>query len=610
MNSYQAVERFLKGYPCSLNSPFIFLDTAARDRENQKTHLFTNFQDILVFKPHDDLELFFKKIETYHRKGYWLVGYFAYEFGSYLESVLLPFKKNASIPLAWLGVCRQPLTVKRKIPFREDKLSKYKITRIQPNLSYKHYSQQIAKIKHYLKEGLTYQVNYTFKVKFGFKGEALKLYFDLRRLQPTSYGAFLNLGNIKLLSFSPELFFRIAGTRITTRPMKGTSPRGFTAPDDLLFKRTLHDDSKTKAENLMIVDLLRNDLGRISKGVATKSLFDIEKHRTLYQMTSTIEAKLKDNLRQKEIFSALFPCGSVTGAPKIKTMQIISRLEKEPRNIYTGTIGYIAPKKSCFNVAIRTIQIRDSKGELGIGGGIVYDSIAKEEYQEAILKAKFFKENLSKLCLMESILWDKEKGFFLLDLHLKRLKKSCQYFSFSFRLKEIKKALQRAVENEKANCKIRLLLAKDGQMKISKAPLEKILTPIKIKLSCYKTNPNDTFLYHKTTQRRLYDKERMKAQREGFFEVIFLNKNSELTEGSITNIFIVKNSLFYTPSLTSGLLAGTLREYLIKEKKVKETKLYLKDLLEAEKVYIGNSLRGLLEADIEQVRCSGIISKV
>ncbi|MBP7088205.1 MAG: aminodeoxychorismate synthase component I [Candidatus Omnitrophica bacterium] len=610
MNSSRAFRNFFKKYPSIFNSPFILLDTAAVNRENQKTYLFNNFQDILIFKPQDDLEIFFRKVENYHRKGYWLAGYFAYEFGAYLEPVLFPFRKNPYVPLVWLGVCRQPLTIKRKVFLKEDRLADYKITRLQANLSYKHYSQQIAKIKYYLKEGLTYQVNYTFKVKFSFKGEALRLYFDLRRLQPTSYGAFLNLGNIKILSFSPELFFRINGTKIITRPMKGTSPRGSIMSEDLFFKKTLQEDSKTKAENLMIVDLLRNDLGRISKEVATKSLFDIEKHKTLYQMTSTIEAKLKDNLKQKEIFSALFPCGSVTGAPKIKTMQIISKLEKEPRNTYTGAIGYIAPDKSCFNVAIRTVQIKGGQGELGIGGGIVYDSIAKKEYQEAILKAKFFKENLLKLCLIESILWDKNKGFFLLGLHLKRLKRSCRYFAFSFRLKEIKKSLRQAIENEKANCKIRLLLRRDGQIKINKSSLSKIKAPVKIKLSRYKTNPDDIFLYHKTTRRKLYDQERVKAQKEGFFEAIFLNKNNELTEGSITNIFILKNNSLYTPSLASGLLAGTLREYLIKEKRVKEIKLYLKDLLSAEKVYVGNSLRGLLEADIEQVRGSGIISKI
>ena len=589
-------------YLRNLKPPYIFLETRTATEEDHSSFIFSNFKDILIFKPKDNLDLFFKSLEDYSRKGYWLVGYFSYEFGYFLEGAHRSLRGESKTPLAWIGVCKKPKEIRsrKKISqrcsnFPLDKPS-YEIGKIRANISQREYAKKIKKIKYYLEQGLSYQVNFTFKEKFDFAGDVVSLYSDLRNSQPTPYSALINTSEEKILSLSPELFYRIDKNKIIARPMKGTIKRGQTQEEDARSKTDLKRSKKVRAENLMIVDLLRNDLGRISRLVRVPKLFNIEKHPTLYQMTSTIEGKLRENLRLKEVFSSLFPCGSVTGAPKIKTIELIKGLEKEPRGIYTGAIGYISPRgKSCFNVSIRTVQIKKNKGELGIGGGIVYDSKAKAEYEEALLKAKFFKQGLEKIGLIESILWDKNKGYFLLDLHLERLKKSAKHFSYSYKEKEVKKRLKKAVSNAKRNLKIKLILDSEGKITVKKEPIKKIKVPIKIIISERRVNSKDKFLYYKTTKRAFYDQERKKGLAKGCFETVFLNKRGELTEGTITNIFVLKNKKLSTPPIKSGLLPGVLREHLLREGGVKKKILYLKDLKEADKVYVGNSVRGLIE---------------
>lgn len=599
MLSQNEMISLFKSYP---KKPFVFLETANFDKENKNSFLFNDFEDILIFKYGDDLNGFFTKIETYLKRGFWLCGYFTYEFGYFLEPALVGFRQNYSFPLAWLGVCKKPYCTHQDIyrPDFKQNASNHSIKNITPTILPQEYNSRILKIKNYLREGLTYQVNFTFKVKFDFLGEIFDFYSGLKKAQPTAYAAFINTGKESILSLSPELFFRIKKNKIIVRPMKGTAPRGLFEKEDAKNKTWLAKDSKIKAENLMIVDLLRNDLGRISKKVWTPKLFAVETHRTLYQMTSTVEAKLKKRNTVKEIFSALFPSGSVTGAPKIKTMQLIKSLEKEPRGIYTGAIGYISPKREmCFNVAIRTISILNNKGKMGIGGGIVYDSDAKSEYEEALLKSKFLTQKFPQFSLIETLLWQKDKGYFLLDLHLKRLGRSARYFSIPAKLNKIYQALKSLEKTlEGKEFKIRLLLSDGGEVKIEKEPLDVLNEPVKLKISRHRINPQDPFLYHKTTRRKAYDAELKNARKEGFFEVIFLNKQNEVTEGSFTNIFVLKNGCLYTPAVSCGLLGGVLRQHLLVKGKAREKVLYLKDILEADKLYIGNSVRGLLIAEI------------
>ncbi|MBU2473206.1 MAG: aminodeoxychorismate synthase component I [Candidatus Omnitrophica bacterium] len=579
------------------SQPYVFLETLRFDQENRSSFLFYDFVDQLKFYPGDNPEKFFKKAEAYLDKGFWLSGYFSYEFGYCLEPALRKLVKKNRQPLAWLGVSKKPKNISKRgrlAEFFTGPAGNYQILNLRPNISRSDYLEQIKKIKSYLEQGFGYQVNFTFKVKFDFSGSPLACYLNLRRSQPSSYAALINTGQSQVISLSPELFFRINGRQIIARPMKGTIKRGLTIAEDERLKQELKLSPKTKAENIMIVDLLRNDLGRIAKKISVSKLFEVEPYRTLHQMTSTINGRLKNNLRLKELFSSLFPSGSVTGAPKIKTMQIIDQLEKEPRGIYTGAIGYISPKReSCFNVAIRTLSFKDGHGEMGVGGGIVYDSLGSAEYQEALLKAKFFVEGFPELKLIETLLLANGRYSFL-NQHLERIKRSSGYFSIPLDIAKIKAALNKAALSKKGKFKVRLLLDLEGKVEVEVKPLEEISGRPRVMIASQRIDPGNRFLYHKTTQRSRYDLERKKALKQGFFEVIFLNTRGELTEGSISNIFILKGKTLYTPPLACGLLPGVLREHLLKSGKAKEKILYRQDLLTADKVYIGNSLRGLM----------------
>ncbi|HEA47410.1 MAG TPA: aminodeoxychorismate synthase component I [bacterium] len=591
-----------------ISSPFVFLETASFNPGNEKSLLFSSFCDFLLFYPGDNLDSFFRKMEDYLQMGFWLSGFFSYEFGYFLEPSLSEFRPEyTNSPLVWLGVCREPLIFYHKDHNKSRKKIKghsshCELKNLGPSLNETEYYSGIRNIKRQIEEGQTYQVNFTFKYKFDFQGSILDFYLNLRRAQPTSYMAFLNTGKEYILSLSPELFFHLKKDQIKVRPMKGTLSRGYLLNEDEERIHWLKNDIKNRAENVMIVDLMRNDLGRISKTgtVVVEELFEVEKYRTLHQMVSTIKSSLKKGISFKEIFQALFPSGSVTGAPKISTMKIIAELEKESRHIYTGAIGYISPhREASFNVAIRTILIREGKGEMGVGGGIVYDSWQDQEYKEAHLKAHFLTQKFPQFSLIESIRWEREKGFHLLDLHLNRLTNSARYFQIPLDLEEVKKRLA-ALETKlrKEWYKVRVLVNLEGEIEINYQPLGETILPVKVKLSRKRIDPTNLFLYHKTTYRHLYDREKSLANKEGFFEVIFINSRGELTEGAISNIFLLIQDKLFTPSLTCGLLPGVLRQHLLEKGEVSERVLYLDDILPAQKVFIGNSVRGLLEVEI------------
>lgn len=577
--------------------PFIFLETSSFNAYNQYSYLFTQPSEEILFKKGDEREVFFRKIERYLKKGYWLCGYFNYEFGYLLEDKF----KNIEIkktPLARFLVCPQPYLIKHNhfLPhFREDKIN-CQIMGITANIDFSQYRKAIFKIKEYLTEGESYEVNFTFKLKFLLKSQPQSLYCYLRRKQLTSYSAFLDFGDEVILSFSPELFFLKDKNFILTSPMKGTVKRGATPEEDITLRRFLQTSKKIKAENLMIVDLLRNDLGRICHKVIPEKIFKVERYSSLYQMTSDIAGYLKKNISYKDIFSSLFPSGSVTGAPKIRTMEIIKDLEKEERGIYTGSIGYFSPEgKAHFNVAIRTIHIKGENAELGIGGGIVYDSSTQKEYEEAILKAKFFLSE-SPPSLIETIRWEKEKGYYFLKEHLRRLRQSAKFFSLPFPETYLLKELQNRESNFKQTSKVRIILNSEGRFKIEDEPLEKIKEPVLLAISSVRVSPYNIYLYHKTTRREIYQREREKANRRGFFDVIFLNTRGEITETSIANIFILKNGKLFTPPPFCGLLKGVFASHLISQGKARERVLCLQDLKEADAVFIGNSVRGLIRA--------------
>jgi len=586
-----------------LKGPFVFLETAVFDDRNHRSYLFKDFHQILTFTSQDSPEKFFAQVDRLLEQGFWLSGYFAYEFGYCLEPALIHLITPGYKLLAWLGVSRSPKIIEhhKYIPSGTSSAgSGYDLKMLGSGIGKQEYFSRINEIKKYIREGLTYQVNLTFKEKFALRGEALDLYLGLRQTQPTAYMALINIGKANLLSFSPELFFRMDAGRLTVRPMKGTGSRGSGFAEDRKKAAWLLQDSKIAAENLMIVDLLRNDLGKISEKVRVARLFEVEKYPTIYQLTSTVKSKLKPGVKTWEIFSALFPSGSVTGAPKIKTMEIIKNLESESRGIYTGAIGFLKGKDACFNVAIRTISLAGKDAEMGVGGGIVYDSKSGDEFKEAKLKAKFLLPAERGFSLFESLLWDPVKGYYLLGPHLSWLRKSALYFSFDFDLPRIREKLDAFAKGLKAKpYKVRLELCPDAEIKMSKIILPENPGTVKVKLSLIRNDPKDLFLYHKTTNRKVYDREKASAIADGFFEVIFLNGKGQLAEGAITNIFLEKNGKLFTPPAGCGLLAGVLRGRLIKRGAVEEKILYLDDLKKADKFYIGNSVRGLIKARLE-----------
>jgi para-aminobenzoate synthetase/4-amino-4-deoxychorismate lyase len=553
--------------------------------------LFSNPIHDIVAKNFDDVKTALEEIDKFREQGFFLVGFISYEasYGYLKFQKEIQKKKDEKLPLVWFGV----FTEYRVIEIPESKRN-YQIKNLTPEIDEKEYTEKILKIREYLRNGDTYQVNFTFKMFFNFEGDPFDLFLDLRKKQSVKYGYYINLDDISILSLSPELFFRLKNNKITTKPMKGTISRGRYLEEDIIMRRKLKESDKNQAENLMIVDLLRNDLGTISEfgTVKVERLFEIEKYETVFQMTSTISSRLKVK-KISEVIEKLFPCGSITGAPKIRTMEIINSLENSPRGIYTGSIGIITKDFSEFNVAIRTPVIKDGKGEIGIGGGITWYSDPKEEYKEAILKSKFVQiPPIDDFKLIETILLKNGK-LYLLKLHLKRLKKSAKYFDFKFNAEYIISELKKATRGIEDKRKVRLLLSRNEKVEIEVLPLKEKQNSRYIKIAPERTNSNDIFLFHKTTNRQLYNKYYQRAQEEGLADYIFLNEKGEVTEGCIHNIIILKGNKLLTPKRESGLLRGVMLEYISQKIDIKEHPLIIKDLEKADKIYLCNSVSGI-----------------
>ncbi|MFN3550305.1 MAG: aminodeoxychorismate synthase component I, partial [Endomicrobiia bacterium] len=423
---------------------FVVFETLKVDNENFLSYFFVSPKKELVLYNFENIKKFFSVLEKYLSLGYYLAGFFSYELGYFLDYKNNKefCKKKFNFPLAFFYIFDSPLVFDHKnykflgntkiledfLKYKNEiKDKKFFITNLNLNVSKDAYINAIKKIKEYILCGETYQVNYTIKTKFNFSGSLLKFYNFLKQNQKVSYTAFIKTQKFSILSFSPELFFRKIDDLIIMKPMKGTINRGRNIFEDKLQIKKLQNSIKNRAENIMIVDLLRNDLGKISKyaKVETKKLFEVEKYETLFQMTSTIQAKIDKNISLYKLFKSIFPSGSVTGAPKIRTMQIIKELEKEDRKVYTGSIGFFTPKKNAvFNVAIRTALIyKNGKSEMGIGSGIVSDSQPEKEFEECKLKSTFLLKKIPKFRLIETMLYspkfDKEiKNFDDLKLNI------------------------------------------------------------------------------------------------------------------------------------------------------------------------------------------------
>lgn len=498
-----------------------------------------------------------------------------------------------------------------------------------PNIERDEYNAAIGKIKEYISQGKTYQVNYTMRLisdtslalSASSELDPWTLFLHLAQSQ-NKYAAFVDIGDWAVCSASHELFFELDGDVITGRPMKGTVKRGRTTAEDKLNSDWLHASEKNRAENVMIVDMIRNDLGHIAEvgSVHVPELFTIEKYPTLFQMTSTVKATTKASVTR--IFSALFPCASITGAPKVSTMRIIEELETSPRKIYTGSIGYIAPnRKARFNVAIRTALVDkvNRKAEYGVGGGIVWDSTSADEYGEALLKARVLTDPPQKeFSLFETLLWTPEEGFFLLDRHITRMLDSAEYFGFNtnagqtFSLtnsgtqphgglqtrptdirNQIEFFLSKLVSDADSPKRVKIFMNSQGELSGEVRDFQPADKIFKVCLANQPVDSNDRFLFHKTTKRDVYDQ----AMIEGYDDVLLFNENDELTEFTIGNLVVKMDGELLTPPIECGLLAGTFRAELLDSGEIKERVISVSDLRKCEAVFLVNSLRKWVKVD-------------
>lgn len=541
-----------------------------------------------------------KRIVAAGKEGLWAAGYFAYELGFLFEERLekhLP--ERSKTPLLWFGLYDAPKPF-AGLPDAPDGTAE----NLAPSTSFAAYASAFDAVKNYIAAGDTYQVNLTFKASFQLSGSPLGLYRRLAQSQKTAYGAYIHAGDHFVLSRSPELFVSGTGDRLAARPMKGTLPRAPLASKDAADRAALASDEKNRAENLMIVDLLRNDLGRIAEigSVEVTDLFTVETYSTLHTMTSGISATRRPDVTMLDVLENLFPCGSITGAPKLRAMEIIHEVETSPRGLYTGSIGYIAPNGDfAFNVAIRTAIIDSSgNGEIGIGGGIVADSEAQSEYEEALLKLRFLSDPAPPVTLIETLKWSPEEGFVLLGRHLARLLASSAYFGLPANAAEATTRLLAESANWTAPMRVRLTLSETG-IEITAVPLPPNPEKFRFIVAAETLDSTSVWLAHKTTNRAFYDQPRTKAHDElGADEVVFLNERGELTEGSITNLFLQRSGKLLTPALSSGLLPGTLRAELIETGEAQEAILTLADLHSADAIFLGNSVRGLIRAEFFQ----------
>ncbi|HYL97742.1 MAG TPA: aminodeoxychorismate synthase component I, partial [Blastocatellia bacterium] len=506
------------------------------DEINAWSEIFEQPCAVLTARTSAEVLPLLQRAEAEALNGKWAAVMLAYESARAFDPAIQTHS-SSPVPLAWAAIFDAPARILSTTRGR------YKNTNWEPRLSRESYSDAIESIREFIRCGDTYQVNYTFPMTCSFTGDARSWYQDLGSAQGARYCAYLDIGRYKVLSLSPELFFQRTGQKLVVRPMKGTMPRGrWTVEDDEQAMR-LASCEKNRAENVMIVDLLRSDLGRISEfgSVEVTSLFEVERYNTVLQMTSTIESKCNAGVNLESIMKALFPCGSITGAPKIRTTEIIRQVEPYPRGVYTGAIGLIRPDGDClFNVAIRTITVdtHTSEATFGVGGGITYDSGADSEYEECLLKSNFLTARGEEFELIETILLEEGK-FFLLGRHIERLKSSARYFGFRCDENSVRSAFEQVHRDYGSGLwKVRLLLAKNGTTSTEVSRLESAKkAPVEVALAENPISRSNPFLFHKTTNRTVYNSAVSEAGTGK--DVIFWNEQGEVTESSIANLVIV-----------------------------------------------------------------------
>jgi para-aminobenzoate synthetase / 4-amino-4-deoxychorismate lyase len=583
----------------TFDEPFVLFDDA-RTFSPAPARLYTHPEEVLIARTGPELHALLSDLREEKRH---VAGFLSYEAGHVLEPRLAKMVQQPDLPLAWFGVFKdyQEVAPEDLAALLPDPAGGW-LGPPQPRCTFTDYAATFDRVKDWIEAGDIYQANLTMRADVATQGHPLALYAGLRARAKAGYGGVVWTGEDWLLSLSPELFFAAQDGKVTTRPMKGTAARQGDAQRDDAVRAQLSADPKQRAENLMIVDLLRNDLSRIAAPgtVQVPELFRVESYPTVHTMTSTITAQIAGGLDVVDVLESIYPCGSITGAPKIRAMEIIAAVEQEARGIYTGSIGRIDPpaalgqqRCAAFNVAIRTLHLREGQScaTLGLGGGIVADSKRAEEWQECLDKGAFVADQ-RRFDLIETMRFEPDQGIMLLERHLERIKESARTFGFPFDRHATRNALQSATFRLHDAQRIRLMLSDSGAIAIEAGPLAPAPTdPVCVAVVPLPVATDDFRLCHKMTDRAFYAEARTQS---GTFEVILVREDGLLTEGSFTNLFVERHGKFITPPLALGLLPGVLRAEMIENGQATEGELRLVDL--AGGFMIGNASRGLIRA--------------
>ncbi len=581
------------------NAPVILLDSCVEGQFSSSWRFSGHLRTVLAMRLDEVLPVI-AEAESATESGMYAVGFVGYEAAHAFNSHLPILQKDETLPLAWFAIFRERKEVRGSKGLPASPLEKLNLS---PLLTKAEYTDAVSHIHSAIADGKTYQINYTFPLYGRFYGDPQTLYQTLMEAQLPAFGAFMDTGTHFIISCSPELFFSVKDRLITTRPMKGTAKRGRFPDEDRVAASMLSSSQKEQAENLMIVDLLRNDLGKIAETgtVKAEKLFELEQYPTVYQLTSTITARLKQQIGIVDILKAMFPCGSVTGAPKVHSMEIIRQIEQKPRGIYCGAAGYLAPGgEACFSVLIRSLLLekKDRTISIGVGSGITWDSIAENEFAECLNKADFIKQSQDTR-LLESLLIDNGR-YPRIERHLERLSWSASRVGYLFDRCRIRDSLLKMAEDKDGEQKVRLLLSHDGSFEIESIPLEKPKERLRLAIARTALDTKDLQFYIKTENRKIYETARLESPEAD--EVLLFNLNGELTEGTFNNLLLKIDGTFYTPPLSCGLLPGIMRQEMLEQGIIKEKVLYLSDLTEAEEIWLINSVRGMQKGNLLQNR--------
>ena len=572
-----------------VNLPIMF-DALIYDSDEDAWLRFTGASSVHIAKVSGEVAAVLDIVEADCAEGKYAVGYVSFEAASAFDAALVHHPAG-SLPLAAFAIFDQAEEASPGAMSEPLDLA--------PVIGESDFGDSIQQIKTYLRSGDSYQVNFTHQLKGNTAASPASIFSFLCRAQPSPYSAFIETDDYAICSVSPELFFEVAGASIRTEPMKGTRPRGRFPEEDAGFRSDLAGSEKDRAENLMIVDMVRNDLGKIaiSGSVCVGELFSIKRFPTVWQQVSSISAETDAGLG--ELFSALFPCASVTGAPKARTMGIIRELETQARGIYTGAIGLVKPgRRARFSVAIRTLTIdkRNDSANYGVGGGIVWDSDPGEEWQESLTKGQILSFDWQPFRILETMLYEPASGVSLLNLHMERLEASADYFEFGVDVDSIRDRL--CLLQLLKPSRLRLLLDPDGHYEVEEHPLLEVKPKMMLKLASSPVNSRNIFLFHKTTHRDAYEQARNDV--DNCDDVILWNEKNELTETTVANLFLEIDGELVTPPVQCGLLAGTYRRNMLENGKVKEAIVRKSDLVKVTKIYVANSVCGLVEARLVQ----------